>query len=242
VRICVAQHRPIAGDIAANARRHGLFVDLAIARDANLICFPELSLTGYEPKLASNLATHQDDPRFDAFQEAADAHCLYIAVGAPTAARSGTRISMIVFRPGISRAIYSKQQLHADELAYFIPGEEQLVLDLAGHSVAPAICYESLQDSHAEMAANLGADVYLASVAKSARGVEKAYSHYPAVARRHSVTVLMANCVGSCDDFVAVGRSAVWSSRGEVLISLDDEHEGIALIDTETGEPRAYYL
>jgi predicted amidohydrolase len=121
-------------------------------------------------------------------------------------------------------------------------GEQQLILETVGHSVAPAICYESLQDSHAMSAADLGADIYLASVAKSARGVDKAFSHYPAVAHRYAMTVLMANCVGPCDDFVAVGQSAVWNSRGELLTKLNGEHEGIALLDTSTHEAGTYYL
>ena len=61
--------------------------------------------------------------------------------------------------------------------------------------------------------ADLGANIYLASVAKSARGVDKAFSHYPAVAQRYAMTVLMANCVGPCGDFVAVGQSAMWNNR-----------------------------
>ena len=46
-----------------------------------------------------------------------------------------------------------------------------------GHNLAPAICFESLQPEHAESAASSGADVYLASVAKSPIGVDKAYCH-----------------------------------------------------------------
>jgi predicted amidohydrolase len=242
VRICVAQLRPTAGDIAGNVRQHLALLDLALAYNAQTVCFPELSLTGYETKLAKRLATNQDDPRLDTFQTLADSRSLSIAVGIPTVAGAGTRISMIVFQPGRARVTYSKQQLHADEAPYFVCGDHQIVLSASGHLVAPAICYESLQDSHAERAAELGADIYLASVAKSAGGVNKAFSHYPAVARRHAMTVLMANCVGPCDDFIAVGQSAVWSSSGELLTKLDSEHEGIALFDTSSREVAVHYL
>jgi predicted amidohydrolase len=223
-------------------RQHLALLDLALSYDAQMVCFPELSLTGYETKLAQRLATNQDDPRLNPFQTLADSRSLSIAVGIPTVAGAGTRISLIVFQPGTARVTYSKQRLHADEAPYFVCADHQIVLSVAGHSVAPAICFESLQDSHAERAAELGADIYLASVAKSAGGVNKAFSHYPTVARRHSMTVLMANCVGPCDDFVAVGRSAVWSSNGDLLATLDSEHEGIALFDTLTREVVAHHL
>jgi predicted amidohydrolase len=207
-----------------------------------LLCCPELSLTGYEPALARSLATTADDDGFDVLQDEADARGMSIAVGAPTRSPQGVLISMIVFQPLRPRVTYSKQQLHADELPFFVHGEGQVVLKSSGQSIAPAICYESLQDSHAEQAAHLGAGIYLASVAKPARGVERAYAHYPAVARRHHMTVLMSNCVGPCDNFVSVGQSAVWNSRGELLAQLDGEHEGIVLFDTSSGEAGAHYL
>ncbi len=206
VRICVAQLRPTAADIEGNVRKHHALLDLALSYDTQMVCFPELSLTGYETKLAKRLATNQDDPRLDTFQTLADSRPLCVAVGIPTVGRLGTRISVIVFQPGTSRVTYSKQLLHA------------------------------------ERAAELGADIYLASVAKPTGGLTKAFSHYPAVARRHAMTVLMANCVGPCDDFVAVGQSAVWSSSGELLAKLDTEHEGIVLFDTSTREVAVHYL
>jgi len=56
------------------------------------------------------------------------------------------------------------------------------------------------------------------------------------------MTILMANCVGPCDDFVALGQSAVWSGSGNLLGKLDSEHERIALFDTSTFEVAVHYL
>ena len=120
MRICAAQLRPTAGNIEANVRQHLRLLGLAVSHDAHLILFPELSLTGYEPKLAMQLATNQDDRRLDAFQRTADSKSLSIAVGIPTVAEAGIRISIVVFQPGSARVTYSKQQLHTDELPYFM--------------------------------------------------------------------------------------------------------------------------
>jgi predicted amidohydrolase len=73
-------------------------------------------------------------------------------------------------------------------------------------------------------------------VAKPHRGVEVARQHYPSIARRHSMIVLMANCVGPCDDFVGAGGSAAWTERGQLAAELPERDEGIVLIDTTTGE------
>ena len=143
---------------------------------------------------------------------------------------------MLVFRPDAARVVYSKQHLHADELPWFVAGNGQVTLSAGKEIVAPAICYESLLDAHCEAAVALGATIYVASVAKSAKGIEKADAHYPAIARRHSLPVLMANSVGPCDGFEAVGSSSIWNARGELLARLPASGEGALLLDTATSE------
>jgi predicted amidohydrolase len=239
MRICAAQLAAVRGDIAANVLRHVALVELAASQGANLVFFPELSLTGYEPSLARDLATDANDPRFDALQAQADARRIIIGVGLPTRSKSGPQVSLIVFRPLEGRLTYSKQRLHADELPWFSSGDEQLVIDAGGHRLAPAICFESLQPEHAGAVADLGADTYLASVAKPHRSVAVAHQHYHSMARRHSMIVLMANCVGPCDDFVGAGRSAAWTDCGGLAAELSDSDEGLVMIDTTTGEAAA---
>lgn len=241
MKIAAAQIRSVAGDIGKNIEKHLELVAVAVEQRADLIFFPELSLTGYEPTLARELATHQDDPRLDVFQKQSDAHNLIISVGMPLLSDvgvqdAGVRIGMILFLPEQSRVSYAKQLLHSDELSFFVPGHEQLTLNLPGHTLAPAICFESLQASHSNDAARAGADIYLASVAKSAIGLGKAYSHFPTIAKQHMMTVLMANSVGPSDNFVSAGQSAIWSNRGELVGQLDSQQEGIVMINAETNQ------
>jgi predicted amidohydrolase len=236
VRIAVVQTEPTACEIGVNINAHERWVKKAAARSADMVFFPELSLLGYEPKHAARFAMRADDARLGIFEMLSHALRITIGVGAPTPGDGGVRISMIVFRPDAARVVYSKQYLHADELPYFVAGLGQITLPGADRVVAPAICYESLLDTHCDAAAALGATVYVASVAKSANGIAKADAHYPAIAKRHSLHVLMANCVGPCDDFEAVGGSAVWNPRGELLARLPATGEGALLLDTATNE------
>lgn len=112
-----------------------------------------------------------------------------------------------------------------------VSGDENL--HIGGRTIAPAICYESLLPEHAAEAASRGADIYLASVAKPERSLEKAKRHYPEVARRHRMHIVMANSVGPCDDFQAAGRSAAWNPRGERLAQLDAESESWLSVDLD---------
>ena len=236
MKICVAQVRPSRGDLKRNMVAHQRLLDIAISKKADVVVFPELSLTGYEPKLCKELATHQDDKRLDELQAISDAHRLAVCVGLPTFSNSGVRISMIIFQPNQGRITYSKQHLHADELPYFSPGQEQIILTLSNKKVAPAICYESLLPEHSAGAYNGGAQIYAASVAKSANGIDKAFKHYPEIARQYSMMVLMSNCLGPCDDFESVGKSSIWNKEGILLGQLDDTNEGILLMDTDMEE------
>ena len=81
----------------------------------------------------------------------------------------------------------------------------------------------------------MGASVYLASVAKPAGSLVKALTHYPAVACRHGMYVVMANCVGPSDGFVSVGQSAAWGTRGELLAQMGEDGEGVVVLDTHLG-------
>ena len=98
---------------------------------------------------------------------------------------------------------------------------------------APAICYESLRMEHAENAMLYDADIYLASVAKSKDSLKKGDLHYPKVARRFSIPVLMSNAVGPCDDFVGAGGTSVWDSEGNKLACMGADETGILIYQTE---------
>lgn len=234
MKICIAQTKPIKGNVSANIEAYKKFIELALTLNAEAIFFPELSLTGYEPELAKKLATNQNDKRLDIFQETSNQKNIIIGLGLPTKEESKIRISMIIFEPNKTRQTYSKQQLHQDELPYFENGVGQIIIKTNDKNIAPAICYESLQQTHSENAFKLGADVYLASVAKLEKGIVKAFECYPALAKEFSMPVLMANCVGFCDNFLSVGKSAVWTKEGKLVGQLDDKTEGILIFDTET--------
>ena len=218
MKISIAQISPIKGDILANVEKHKKLIEFACLQKAAAIFFPELSLTSYEPELAAALATNQDDIRFNDFQQVSNTNKITIGLGVPTKTKTGVNISMIIFQPDKPRQTYSKQQLHEDEFPYFVTGNRQVILTVDNKKIAPAICYESLQPEHAHKANELGADIYLASVAKSQNGINKAMIHYPEVAKNYSMPVLMSNCVGFCDNFNSVGNSAVWTKDRKSVV------------------------
>ncbi len=232
MRICVAQTKPVSGDIESNMDRHKKLIHLAILSGADTIIFPELSLTGYEPTLAKTLAAHKNDSRFDDFQRMADANAITIGAGVPLKTNRGVCIGMVIFHPHQKRQVYAKKYLHADEEPFFVSGQNGT--DLMDHkpNLALAICYELSVPEHAENAFRQGANVYVASVAKSASGVDQANKRLSEIAKTYSMTVFMSNCVGFCDNFESAGKTSVWNDNGLLVGQLDDVHEGILVFDT----------
>ncbi|WP_323845565.1 carbon-nitrogen hydrolase family protein [Microbulbifer magnicolonia] len=232
----MAQTRPIKGDIAANIDSHCGIIDMAVAAGAQVIVFPELSLTGYEPALAEALAVNPDDRRLDVFQQLADREKVVICVGAPTRADAGVCIGLLVFQPESDRRVYSKQILHPDETPFFVSGESSIRALGAGPVAALAICYEISVPEHAQRAEAAGADIYIASVAKFVGGIGRAEARLAVIAGDYGMPVLMANAVGEADGNTCAGQSAVWNRQGQLIGQLDGVSEGILIFDTESQE------
>lgn len=235
MKICLAQIEPDKGNFQGNIEIHKKWIELAIQVDADFIAFPELSLTGYEPQLAKGLAISPSDSKLDDFQNISNQRQMIIAVGLPVQSAFGILIGMVIFSPHSPRQTYSKQQLHQDELPYFVAGKRQTILAAGNTTIAPAICYESLQVEHAANAKRLGANIYLASVAKAQKGIDRAFAHFPKLARKYSLPVLMVNSIGFCDNFRSAGQSAIWDRNGKLLAKLDEVNAGMLILDTETG-------
>ncbi len=210
------------------------FIERAIKLKADLIIFPELSITNYEPDLAKELATDIKSYIFNPFQEFSNKKEITIGIGMPTEATNGINISMLIFQPNMERTVYSKQMLHSDELPYFVCGKNQTFLTIKGIKIAIGICYEALQREHFLNAKSQNIDLYIASVAKPKSGIEKVYNHFPKIANEFNTPILMSNCIGHCDNFMSVGQSAIWNKKGILIKQLNVNNQGVLIYDTET--------
>jgi predicted amidohydrolase len=236
MKICVAQTKPVKGDIQSNIINHKKLIALAVSYKADTIIFPELSLTGYEPELAKELAVDKDDSRLNDLQSISDTNELTIGVGVPIKNNSGINIGMVIFQSNKERQVYYKKYLHADEEPYFVSGQNTIGLIGSKPNIAFAICYEIFIPEHSENTFKIGAEIYIASVAKTINGVERAVTTLSGIANKYSMTVLMSNCIGHCDNFESAGKSSVWNNKGVLLGQLNGTNEGILIFDTDTEE------
>ncbi|WP_159023952.1 carbon-nitrogen hydrolase family protein [Formosa sp. L2A11] len=234
MKICIAQTHPIKGDILNNIEIHKKLISLSLQNHADLIVFPELSLTGYEPELAKALAMTKDDSRLDDFQKISNENTIIIAVGLPIKHDAGICISMIIFQPQLPRKIYSKNHLHPGEEHYFVPGKNLAPITFKNNKIAFAICYEVSIPEHAKDVYHADATVYIASVLNSVNGVDKDINLISNTSKTYGLIAVMANYVGHSGGYNCAGKSSIWNTKGQLIEQLDQTHQGIAIVDTDT--------
>ena len=233
MRIGLAQLYFKAGDVDYNAQKHVSSIQAVYKQGAEAIFFSELSLTGYEPTLAGELAFSLHDPRLKAFQTLSDDLHMTLGIGLPMQYPDGIHIDMALFQPDEEVFFYSKQCLHSDEEPFFTPGNHQQFVNLGKHRAGLAICYESLNAAHFSHCLKLGATAYLASVAKHNKGITQAWKHYADLAQNHKMPVAVVNAIGPSDNFICGGQTACWDVEGNLQGSLSANEEGLLMVDWE---------
>ncbi|MFT6865780.1 MAG: putative amidohydrolase [Cyclobacteriaceae bacterium] len=229
MKIAIIQYQSVCGDIPTNISNHLYWINRAIGQNADVVIFPELSLTGYEPTLAKDLTIEIQDGRLDEFQVLADSNQIIIGVGIPLRIPRGICISMAIFKPHQNRSSYSKKHLHPDEVPYFVLGiNESVMLDI-NLGISIAICYEISIEEHVKSAFNEGAKIYLTSVAKSIPGIDQTMIRLSDIARKYGMTVLMSNAIGEADGVVCAGNSSIWNTAGDLVAQLNGTSEGILI-------------
>ncbi|WP_211363393.1 carbon-nitrogen hydrolase family protein [Saccharothrix saharensis] len=217
--VAVAQHAPVPGDVAENARRAAAAV--ADAAGADLLLFPLLSLTGYDLRRLAERASWAtpDDPRLDVVREASRAHGVTTVVGAAWSAPDGRRLlASVALLPDGGVEVAGKQYLSRAERDLFEPGEPAPPLDVRGWRVALAVCFDAAAPEHALEMARRGADVYAVS-ALYTDGQERRLDVHPAArAMDHRMYALVANLAGAGPGWRSCGGSGVWHPDGRRLV------------------------
>src|SRR5438045_2001658 len=111
--IAVAQTCPVPGDVQANLDEHIRQARLAAAKGAEIVVFPELSLTGYELALADRLAFTECDPRLASLLQLAASQATILVVGAPVRVGPFLYIGAFILHPTGTTELYMKHHLGA---------------------------------------------------------------------------------------------------------------------------------
>jgi predicted amidohydrolase len=239
----------VRGDVEANLEGHIRLIHAAAEGQAQVLVFPELSLTGYELDLADDLAFSESDPRLTPLNALASSYNMTLIVGAPVRIETRLHIGAFILSPDRSVDLYTKHRLGAfpldaspdgivppAEATVFHPGNRNPLVRFDGNTAAVAVCADIGRPSHPKDAADRGAKSYLASMFVIPADLEQDTARLRNYAVRHSMAVVFANYGGLTGGLPSAGSSAILSEQGEFLAQLQVTGAGVAIaIEDETG-------
>jgi NAD+ synthase (glutamine-hydrolysing) len=246
LRIALAQLNLFVGDVSGNAQR--LIDTSAQARDelrADLVLFPELSLSGYPPEdllfhsgLRRQVKTALDRVR-------SETSGITVVAGYPEYVEEGIYNAAAVLRDGAAVANYRKQELPNysvfDEKRYFEHGLDTCIFELKGIRVALLICEDIWEPNPARAAKANGAQliVVINGSPYSLGYQERREAEVRARIKDTGLPVVYVNLLGGQDELVFDGGSFVMNAQGEVVQRIAPFVEGLFAVDVDLVDGRA---
>jgi NAD+ synthase (glutamine-hydrolysing) len=240
LRVVLAQLNLAVGDIQGNLQKH--IAAATTARDelkADVIVFPELSITGYPPEdlLLRKAFLDAAALAVTEFQNSVqNIHCL---IGHPHATSLGLYNSCSLIYNGIILARYAKQHLPNygvfDEARYFIPGNSDSVITIHDIPIGITICEDLWFPGPTHQVAAQGARIVLSPNA-SPFEIDKHDRRFEILSKRakkNNVAIVYVNCVGGQDDLIFDGGSMVIDDKGDIAQHAGFFHENLLVTDFE---------
>jgi NAD+ synthase (glutamine-hydrolysing) len=248
LRLALAQVDVTVGDIEGNERTIADTIARARAAGAQLVLFPELTVTGYPPEDLLLKEHVLRDARAAVGRLAAEATGVVALVGFPERA-ADVYNAMAVLADGAVQAIYRKVYLPNygvfDEQRYFQSGEGGAMIALDDTLVGLTICEDVWEPgppasdealAGATLLVNLSASPYHAG-----KGTERERMLIQR-ARDNIAAVAFCNLVGGQDELVFDGHSLLIDHEGEVVARGRQFAEDLVIADVDLEGPRALRL
>jgi NAD+ synthase/NAD+ synthase (glutamine-hydrolysing) len=258
MRVALGQINATVGDLAANVARMVEFAHRADSAGAELIVFPELSVTGYPPR---DLV---EKPGFracsiGALDELASRTAslgIAIAAGYVGSSHSETGKSATNNAAVVCEGVVLFRQTKAllptydvfDEDRYFVPAANQSIFPFRGRKLAIAICEDAWNDKQfwkhrlyardpvadlAEQGGDLLVNINASPFQMDKRALRR--EMLAAQARRHNLPVIWVNQVGGNDQLVFDGSSFAMDAAGNVIAEAASFEEDLVYADLSAG-------
>ncbi len=250
VRVALCQDNLPVGDLAGNVRQLQARVDVAREHGADLVVFPELSITGYPPEDLLLKPGFVKEASSALRELAAGVTDITALVGYPEVDGDGTTLhnSAAVLCDGRVAATYRKHYLPNyavfDERRYFAAGNEATVVDLDGCRIGLTVCEDiwvdggpaewAAVDGQAELVVNLSASPY-----HMGKGEEREQL-FAARCSDYRCFLAFCNAVGGQDELVFDGHSLVIGPDGTVLARGKQFEQDLVVVDLDLDAASAH--
>ncbi len=252
MRIALAQLNPIIGALDQNLEKMKSYYHRAVAGDADLVVFTELSLPGYPPRDLLTYSGFLDQESKLITEELApltDREKVPIIIGANHRREHRLYNAALVLEDGVIKSTHLKTLLPFfdvfEEERYYTRNLERQIEMLGDLPTALTVCediwndmdyfsipiydtdpLEQLFKQGARLLLNLSASPY--HLGKHALREEM----LPFLAKKYSTAVIYLNQVGANDELIFDGSSLVYNNRGELLYRASAVEEELFYIDT----------
>lgn len=238
IRIALGQVNSTVGDLKGNSEKILFYVQSALEKEADIIIFPELALTGYPPEDLL-LKPHFIDENIIYLRKITSwASNIIVVLGFADRDRKGIYNSAGVIHNKKIIYIYHKRQLPNygvfDEKRYFKPGAGNVVLKTRDFNFGINICediwvsedrFEKGLLSSIQFLINISASPYYFGKLKERRDVINSK------AMRFKIPVVYCNLVGGQDELIFDGRSSVFGRDGNIILEGPAFKEELVMLD-----------
>lgn len=247
-RVALAQIAPILGDRQRNLELHLRRIAKARRQQADLIVFPELSLTGYFLRdIVPDVALHRDAPELQQLADAASPAALVVGFAEESPEHLFFNAALFA-EGGQIRHVHQKVYLPTyglfEEQRYFAAGRRmQAFTSPRFGRVGVLVCEDFWQIASATIMQAEGVDLLICIANSPARGVEgpriRTAETYERLSRTYAellgCVVIVCHRVGFEDGLCFYGGSMVVGPDGNLIAEAPtlDESLTIAEIDRE---------
>src|SRR5580693_5643259 len=266
MKIALAQINSTVGDLCGNAKRILEFSRRAAESGANVVVFPELSLTGYPPRDLLEKENFLDGTEQHLERLAADSSALNVSIICGTVTRTGSSTGLPIYNSAAvlqgGRITFRQHKMLLptydvfDEARYFEPAVKQSPLALGDAVSALTICEDIWNDKQywerrrysrdpVEELASAGARILISINASPYHMGKRAQRTeiFRATARHFRVPIVYVNQVGGNDQLLFDGTSFAMNPEGEVIACAASFEEDLVMMDSKalTGERHDNY-
>jgi NAD+ synthase (glutamine-hydrolysing) len=266
MKIALAQINSTVGDLCGNAKRILEFSRRAAESGANVVVFPELSLTGYPPRDLLEKENFLDGTEQHLERLAVDSAALNLSIICGTVTRTGSSTGLPIYNSAAvlqgGRITFRQHKMLLptydvfDEARYFEPAVKQSPLALGDAVSALTICEDIWNDKQywerrrysrdpVEELASAGARILISINASPYHMGKRAQRReiFAATARHFRVPIVYVNQVGGNDQLLFDGTSFAMNPEGEVIACAASFEEDLVMMDSQalTGERHDNY-
>ena len=236
--------RSVVGDASTNLATVAAFVDEAVKNHVDILCFPEMNLTGYSvDQEIIKAAQPLDDALVNTVVELARKSGVSILAGLAELEHGRVYSTHVVASPQGLTGRYRKTHLGSPEAQVFTSGSDINVFALRGATFGIQLCYDAHFPELSVLMALKGVDILFFPHASpngtSQKKLESWLRHLPARAFDNGVFVVACNLCGDNElglHFPGVGL--ILGPAGDVRGSFAGDQEQMLLADLRSRELR----